>query len=278
MKACLDSLHNQRAFGHAYDITVVDNNTPGLRTELYTSAYPQLRWTTNMGRLNPYTSRNMGIEMAEGAFLVFLDAKCRPRTDWLASAHSELSNRTADILAGEYNVLPASNKLEDHLYGLLYLQNGKNARNQSGYTAGHLFVKKNVFDIIGKFPDEESSGGDITWTRKAIAAGLNVGHSDKVIVDYIGQDYKQLKQSVKKYGRGIFHYRSFAKRSYTLEVLRSFLPLKLATFKDAIRYRKLRHLGLHQKLFLWLGLYHIKILLGLSLLQSKLNVWMRGGR
>lgn len=237
LKRCLEHLSCQEHVDNA-EIVVVDNESDEQAIEVIRTEHPEIRFIVSAANHNPYTMRNEGIKVANGAYIAFLDAKCLPRPDWLATLTQAMAEH--DIVGGRYDIRYPSSELKDKVYGLLYLNNNKNVREGYGLSAGNLMVRKSLFDQFGGFDDQHYSGSDILWTRRAGDNSARIGYSDKSIVDYQGQSWEELQSKVIKYGHGAAIQGQRAS-------WRSYMPLGLGTFREALEYRGLTGLSSSDK-------------------------------
>lgn len=101
---CLDSLLNQTA--DSYEIICVNDCSPDGCAEIlekYTSDYPdQIRVISNKHNLGLGFSRNRGIEVARGEYLMFVDSDDYVKPDYVENYLVEMSRYPVDILVGGY--------------------------------------------------------------------------------------------------------------------------------------------------------------------------------
>lgn len=180
-----------------------------------------------------------------------------PLENWLENAVTCMIEKKCDLLAGHYNVFSNSDLLKDQVYGLLYLNNGKNVSKKYGVTAGNLFVSASVFENIGSFEDQINTGNDIKWTKRALKAGYEIHYCENATINYPGQSYNQLVQSVRKYSLGIIQNQStrFEKIG---TIIRYALPMRPSTFTEALKHRELQDLPIIDKVYLWWIIWKIK--------------------
>jgi len=87
--ACLAALKEQTVPRSAYEIIVVDDGSTDGTAALAEAAGVHLIRQPNQG---PAAARNHGVESARGELILFTDADCEPKADWIA----ELSRPFAD--------------------------------------------------------------------------------------------------------------------------------------------------------------------------------------
>jgi glycosyltransferase involved in cell wall biosynthesis len=151
--ACVEALLEQDFDESEREFIFVDNGS-GDGSRAIVSSFPEVRLLTELQR-DPYLARNRGIESAQGEYLLFLDADCRPITTWLSAMNDAVARRPADILLG--NILFPS----PMPWALQYQQDYYNSK--MGYLlanelricyyghAGNMGVRRAVFDEVGLF-------------------------------------------------------------------------------------------------------------------------------
>lgn len=255
LSLCLQSLNRQSIDNNEFEIIVIENEQFSEKTQLLIKKYPAVKWLVNNEKLNPYTSRNIGIKESLGEVLCFLDASCQADTHWLEEINTLLDSG-AVIIAGHFEVTPFNEALNSWVHPLLYLNNEKNVKNQFGVAAGNLVVHKNLFSELGGFPDEINSGNDILWTKKALKKGYKIHYGDLVKVLYPGYEFEQLKKKVIKYSGGT---KKHFKPNWKTKLL-GLLPMRTSNFNNALRYRKIDTLSIIKKLKLYYWIWKIKCL------------------
>lgn len=133
-----------------------------------------------------YAARNRGAADARGRWLVFTDADCLPRPDWLEALDRAIS-RDADhaLLAGPVDVVgssssPSPAEIYDIVKGIpqeRYLGRGYAA-------TANLAVSRPLFDLVGGFDGGRLSGGDADFCRRAGAKGYRIALVDDARVDH----------------------------------------------------------------------------------------------
>lgn len=254
MHRCLDVLLSQQT-SYTFEIIVV-NQEPLQESILLQPRYAQIRWLNNSQKKNPYTSRNIGIHEARGSYIAFLDAQCQPNPDWLEHL---LSSASSDkILAGQYHLKYASDRLQDKVYGILYLNTKRNVENGYGVTMANILVPKRLFQDQGLFQDDIASGNDIAWSRKALKAGYDIIYIEKAGVSYPAQSWEVLTQKVVKYAQGSAH-QARVENFQKSNKWRMFMPMRPSNFNDALKQRDLQDLSYLDQMRLWMMVWQTKV-------------------
>lgn len=111
-----------------------------------------------------YAARNAGAAEARGAWLVFTDADCRPKPDWLAALTSApATGLRAGPIEMELPPLANAYAIYDRVRGI------PQARYVAhGYaTTANLAVPRQIFEALGGFDATRRSGGDAEFCRRA---------------------------------------------------------------------------------------------------------------
>ena len=99
--------------------------------------------------------RNAGARKATGTLLAFLDADCFPENDWLLNAASSLGAENVGAVGN--TVLPVSNSWVEKTWFF----NIDSPPGPSRYIgSANLVVKRNIFDFIGGFDPDLTTGED----------------------------------------------------------------------------------------------------------------------
>lgn len=259
---CIRALIDQHHPASQYEIIVVDNGSENIEDhnaewkQTCTQNGIEYRLIINKIEKNPYVSRNLGLAAAQHPYIALLDARCVPSPQWLSSALSAVAWH--DIVAGRFQLSYPDDRLSSKVHGLLYLNNQKNTRLAYGVPAGNIMLSADIIQQIGPYGTQSSSGEDIAWSKKAIAQGYDIRYAPDMLVTYPSWTYSQLLPKVKKYARGAKAVSSGSRSS--LEIMRSFLPLRWSTFREALRYRDLMGLPLLSKVWLYLLAWRVKVI------------------
>jgi glycosyltransferase involved in cell wall biosynthesis len=193
--------------GKPVEYLLVDNNSSDNTWALLQAAaesWPALRPLQEAQIQSSYAARNRAIREAQGELLVFTDADCRPRSDWLSQLADKISPST-DLLAGEVVGMAGHSLLERHAsYAGVLSQ--VNTLNHSfcpyGQTA-NLVVRRSVFDRVGLFRPYLTTGGDadLCW-RIQTETPVKIEFAPEAIVEHRHRStWSELRQQWQRYGR-----------------------------------------------------------------------------
>ena len=132
---------------------------------------PGVRVLQSTGK-GSYAARNSGAAAARGDWLVFTDADCLPRADWLSELAGEMVKSEGNtILAGAVVVVPRSGG-EPNAWEIYDMVKGipQDRYVQRGYGAtANLAVPAPLFAALDGFDGLRLSGGDAAFCRRAAA-------------------------------------------------------------------------------------------------------------
>jgi glycosyltransferase involved in cell wall biosynthesis len=114
-----------------------------------------------------YAARNLGIRKATGEIIVFTDADCRPRSNWLENLVRPFIDSQIGIVAGNLVALPGKTILEKYAEACGMMSPHfllKHPFCPYGQTA-NLAIRKKIFNQVGLFRPYLTTGGDadICW-------------------------------------------------------------------------------------------------------------------
>lgn len=176
-------------------------------------------------RALPGDARNIGLGLANGELIAFIDVQTIPRSEWLEASLRVLGKH--DVL-GVWGAtyFSSENRFErlvrDGFYGELPRKT----------LPGSLF-RRETFDMTGQFIAWVRAGEDTEWMRRLEMLRVPIASSPVAFIDYVGLIDLDIKLLIKKW------YRNYA----SSRDLPHFFP---------------------QKLLLWLVLYPLLILIAFN--------------
>jgi len=144
-------------------------------------------------RALPGDARNIGLGMANGELIAFIDVQTIPRPQWLEASLSVLARRG---VAGAWGAtcFDAQTRFErlvrDGFYGVL----------QRRTLPGSVF-RCEVFDKTGQFIDWVRAGEDTEWILRLEVLKIPVAYPPKALIDYVGLIGLDMKKMLKKWYR-----------------------------------------------------------------------------
>jgi hypothetical protein len=183
IRRCIDALRRQSYPEDRYELIVVDNgstdSTPDVAAELGARLF---RETTKKGS---YAARNTGLENADGEILAFTDADCTPSRCWIEEGVRPMNEDGADLVGGRVRFRLARHPTGAEVWdSVTNMQIDENIRTRGVAKTANLFAGQHVFDEIGDFPDDMTSGGDVAWTERATGHGFKLVYAPLAEVEH----------------------------------------------------------------------------------------------
>jgi hypothetical protein len=141
----------------------------------------------------PGDARNIGLGMANGRFIAFIDVETFPRSNWLEVSIDLIERNFADgVLGATFFVAKTSFErlVRDGFYGFL-------PRN----TLPGAVFKREVFDKAGQFIGWVRAGEDTEWMLRLEVLKVPTVVSKSPLLDYFGLVNLDLKKLLKKWIR-----------------------------------------------------------------------------
>lgn len=179
----LDRLKQQTFPSQRVQVILVDNGSKAFAPP---SDLPGNVTVLRCGMPGSYAARNEGARHARGDWLVFTDADCRPRANWLSELdEAAASHGDGTLIAGAVEVVGASAR--PNVWEIYDMVRGIPQQRyvSRGYAAtANLAVSRVVFDEMHGFDDKRFSGGDADFCRRAGAAGHPIVYAEAARVDH----------------------------------------------------------------------------------------------
>jgi len=249
IKECVESLFKQDY--DSYEVIVVDGMSDDGTYEILQELKKKhdFKLLRNEKR-NAAAGRNMGIEIAGGEAIAFIDGDAVADENWLSSIR-EVMERSGAAGVGGPDLLPEDSEYKAWAIGVVMTsplaRGGKfNPSTQHSLMEKERYVdhiptcnlclKKEIFDEVGKFDESFVKGQDLELNYRIRRAGYRLFYSPKIrVVHYRKQ-----------------HIREFARQIY-----------KWAKAKVAIIKKHGMH-GLTSHIYIWPAYALIALLAGLS--------------
>ena len=183
----LDCLQAQTLRQELFEVLLVDNGS--------TDYHPPQSLPANVRILHcerpgSYAARNVGIAAAEGDWLAFTDADCRPAPGWLEAILERARQEGESVLqAGAVEMYTDSTS--PNAYETYDLVRGIPQEHyvQRGYAAtANLLVPRTVVQELGGFDATRYSGGDADLCRRAGVRGYSLRYVPEAVVYHPARD------------------------------------------------------------------------------------------
>jgi glycosyltransferase involved in cell wall biosynthesis len=144
----------------------------------------------------PGKARNIGVGLAKGEYIAFLDCKTVPEKDWLERYIKDIRSNNAQIVFGVtryYAVTPFQRLLMAATYGQVGLE-----------TVPGTLMMKSIFLESGGFLENARMAEDIEWRERLASKGFRIYTPPIESVIYTGLP-KNIVMALKKYLASSFH-------------------------------------------------------------------------
>lgn len=177
LERVLNSLCKQTYPSDRYEVILIDNGSsdnPKVIAEKYSVLYIEEHQFLS----SPYSARNRGIELAKGEIIALIDTTCAVVPEWITAGVESLQNGY-DLVGGdvvfEIDELSSLGEIYD---SLINIKMKDSVINRGVAKTTNLFIRKNVFEVIGLFPEGIRSGADVSWSGKAVHSGFKLRFSE----------------------------------------------------------------------------------------------------
>ncbi|MDX1756686.1 MAG: glycosyltransferase [Marinobacter sp.] len=176
------SIANQSFDQEKFELIFVDNGSSDSSLELLKSFEAQWEGRSKIVLehliAGSYAARNKGLRVAEGRFVVFTDADCLPRPNWLKNIVSFLSSHPPDTVGGGEVELFAQNSTQPtavEKFEIIFgFPQALNIERRGYSVTANLFSHREVFEKVGLFDARLRSKGDYEWCQRATLAGCRL--------------------------------------------------------------------------------------------------------
>jgi glycosyltransferase involved in cell wall biosynthesis len=185
LSATLEALARQTLPRPRLEVIVVDNGSTDGTLDVaaeWSARHPGVRVVPELEVRSSYAARNRGLENAAAAVIAFTDADCRPDPRWLEAGLAALEG--AEVVAGriEMTFRQGRPKLWEYLDAATWLDQRRYVDEHGFGVTANLFVRRRVFEAVGRFRTDLVSGGDYEFGRRLARHGVRVGYAPDAVV------------------------------------------------------------------------------------------------
>lgn len=220
----INKLKDQSLSSSFFEILLVNNAAPDF---VMPDQWPKNARLLHCSTPGAYAARNLAVQEARGEWLVFTDADCQPRADWLSqfcqAIEQAKDSEQQVFFAGAVEMQAAStspNRYE--VYDLLRgIPQQRYVRR--GYAAtANLCVPAPLARCYG-FNAQRFSGGDAEFCRTLVATGVRLEYLPQAVVCHPARDtWQALTTKVRRVLGG--QLLNGSRKERVLRGLRSLLP------------------------------------------------------
>lgn len=207
LRLCLNAIANQTYESSLYEVIVVNNADGDEKPD--TLIPPHNCIIINVKKAGSYAARNAALKICTGEIIGFTDSDCIPDQNWILNAVNYFDNNKAvQRIGGIVKVFSKKNKPSTvELYDTMYAFPQEKYVQDGVSVTANMFTYKKVFEAVGTFNENEMSGGDFEWGKRANATGYKIGFSKDIIVNHPARDsYKELIKKAIRVGKGQLSY------------------------------------------------------------------------
>jgi glycosyltransferase involved in cell wall biosynthesis len=269
VRGCIESLLAQSYPADRLEVIVVDNGSVD-ETRARVRSHP-VTLLVERERQTPYAARNRGIASARGEILAFTDVDCRADKEWVARGVETLEREGADLAGGRVRFLtrgrPGAAEIFDTLH---HLDHDRSIPRDGVAKTGNLFVRREVFDELGRFVARHRSGSDAEFTARAVGAGYALVYAPEAVVRKPARRAFALLRKLARTGGGqveLWRDRGETPREIWPRIRRCFLPMRPRALRALLRERGPE--GAERRLLaVWLFAWLATALQGLARLRA----------
>jgi glycosyltransferase involved in cell wall biosynthesis len=226
VRLLLDSLQQLEYPQSRREFIIVDNGSSD-GTKTVVAQYPVLLLEETAVQ-SSYAARNRGLAKAQGDIIAFTDSDCMVGPEWLHEGVKALEESKADLVGGKVEFSISPGRTASEIFDASSHMGSKDlVSSGNGAPTANLFVRSTVVRRVGPFPNAVRSGGDMIWTRTAIAQGFVLAYAEKAVVRHPARRFRELLKKAFRVGSGaplIARRNNESHRGYLQAALRSLLP------------------------------------------------------
>jgi cellulose synthase/poly-beta-1,6-N-acetylglucosamine synthase-like glycosyltransferase len=184
--------------GIRHEVIIVDASEPGILADIR-SKFPSVRWhqfPPSAKRTTPQ-QRNVGLRLAGGDIIAFIDANCTPADTWFTAMISQMA-AGKDIVCGP--VLDSSEGNMVH-----YAPSLAEGAYVDVCTTISVGLRREVVERIGAFDPSFSFGQDVDFFWRATDAGYRIYYDPQFAIWHDWGDSKEQLKRAFEYGKARAH-------------------------------------------------------------------------
>lgn len=168
------------------EVVVADDGSSDATSEEAEKAGARVLPLTGAG--NPGAARNIAARAARGSILIFLDADCVPRSDWLG-AHLRSQQSGMSIVGGSMALPPGLpwTARADYYASAYHVHPGRTAGMVPNHSPANLSVERAVFSGTRGFTEQfpvADGHEELAWQGEAIRSGARIYFDPAAIVEH----------------------------------------------------------------------------------------------
>jgi len=230
LSATLEALARQTLPQPRLEVIVVDNGSTDGTLDVaaeWSAGHPGVRVVPALEVRSSYAARNRGIENAAAAVIAFTDADCRPDPRWLEAGLAALEG--AEVVAGRIEMIfrGARPNAWEYLDAATWLDQRRYVDKHGFGVTANLFVRRRVFETVGRFRTDLVSSGDYEFGRRVERDGVRVGYAADAVVRHPARaDARAVLAKAKRVARGVQRLERLGLLEHNHLSWRHFMPVR----------------------------------------------------
>lgn len=214
--------------GRSAEIIVVESSGDGTG-RIVRERFPEVRLIESSERLTAGAARNLGVSVAAGEILFFVDQDCIVPDDWIDRLSCHFQDPNVGAAGGSIGIRNLNNLSGCAVYFLEFLMHFPNERkverNTNFLIACNCAFRREVFVKSG-FPDR-TLAEDILFTHKARIQGFDIIYDPNVTVSHWNRNgWREFLDYNRKMGKAAAGYHTELRKS----VMRPFLRFPILAY------------------------------------------------
>ncbi len=252
--ALIERLGRQSIAADFFEVKLVDNGSENFCPP---ADLPPHIAVTRCTKPGSYAARNRGASQASGSLLVFTDADCLPRPDWLERMGENFGTARAEpiVAAGRIEMVAETNQINAfQTYDLVRGIPQRRYVKSGGATTANLAMEAVLFRRLGGFDETLFSGGDAELCRRARSAGAVLVYTPGAVVEHRARaTWKALKYKTQRLKAG--QLATSAGLRHAEVWLRTFMPpvgtiRRLWAVREQPWRRRIIAIAVHQRIWM----------------------------
>lgn len=269
IKLTLDALRNQSYQRDRFEIIVIDNGSTDETVEWLEKQKDVILLYEIKHKGSPYSSRNRGIEIAKAEIIALLDSTCVPDIHWMDHGIKFFNENKCDLFGGNikfnYEDKVTAGKIYDSITNV---QMELSIKEKNATKTANLWIRKYLFEKVGKFIEGVRSGEDVGWTGRCTKSGYKLEFCSNCIAFKYARGTKELLIKQIRVGKGQARLWGEQGKLHKMIIgaLRKLLPISPKSMKMLMK----RNTGIEYSWIITVKLYVVSYISGLATLYGNI--------